>query len=230
MNQSEINEIFDATIKRSRDVLCSKADEYVGQQGDRLSNFKHAAHLQNVKLPTALAGMLCKHTVSVYDMISRYESGESFSEEKWSEKITDHINYLILLQAVLAEERKSAPPPVRDKCIFCGVELSDSYVCLDCARKGITAADANAPPTPTESTTQIKQDEPICREVSRAAKVGEWIKVVDSCGEPREYQNGDIGQTVKKWDVKGGIDADINGFKSVQLYDWEYVVLEGYQS
>lgn len=27
------------------------------------------------------------------------------------------------------------PPPVRDKCIFCGVELSDSYVCLDCAKK-----------------------------------------------------------------------------------------------
>lgn len=30
---------------------------------------------------------------------------------------------------------KTLPPTVRDKCIFCGVELSDSYVCLDCAKK-----------------------------------------------------------------------------------------------
>lgn len=111
MTQSEINDIFDATIKRSRDVLCSKADEYVGQQGDRLSNFKHAAHLQNLCLPAALGGMMCKHTVSVYDMIGRYQNGETFSEEKWDEKIGDSLNYLILLKAVLIEEQKSKSMP-----------------------------------------------------------------------------------------------------------------------
>lgn len=217
MTQSEINDIFDATIKRSRDVLCSKADEYVGK-GDRLSNFKHAAHLQNVKLPTALAGMLCKHTVSVYDMISRYESGESFSEEKWSEKITDHINYLILLQAVLAEEQKGktqlAHAPIRDKCIFCGVELSDSYVCLDCAKKT---------PTPTESVPQIKQNKPVVFEVSRHAEIGEWIKVTFAdLGE--DYKDGDIMQ------VQFNTTAII-GVRTVcgkVLRDDEYVVLEGY--
>lgn len=107
MTQSEINEIFDRTISECRAVLCGKADEYVGK-GDRLSNFKHAAHLQNLSLPAALAGMMSKHTVSVYDMIYRYQNGEKFSEEKWMEKVGDHINYLILLQAVLAEERKGA--------------------------------------------------------------------------------------------------------------------------
>jgi hypothetical protein len=107
MTQSEINEIFDKTIAASRAVLCSKADEYVGK-GDRLSNFKHAAHLQNLTLPAALGGMMSKHTVSVYDMIYRYQNGEKFSQEKWDEKIGDHINYLILLQAVLAEERNES--------------------------------------------------------------------------------------------------------------------------
>jgi hypothetical protein len=106
MTQSEINEIFDSTIKRSREVMCGKADEYVGK-GDRLSNFKHAAHLQNLSLPAALGGMMAKHTISVYDMIYRYQNGERFSDDKWNEKITDHINYLILLQAVLAEERNN---------------------------------------------------------------------------------------------------------------------------
>lgn len=110
MTQSEINEIFDSTIADCRAVLCGKADEYVGK-GDRLSNFKHAAHLQNLSLPAALAGMMSKHTVSVYDMICRYQNGEKFSEEKWMEKVGDHINYLILLQAVLAEERKKPPAP-----------------------------------------------------------------------------------------------------------------------
>ena len=107
MTQSEINDIFDRTISASRAVLCSKAQEYVGDTGDRLSNFKHAAHLQNLCLPAALGGMMCKHTVSVYDMIDRYQDGETFSDEKWDEKIGDSLNYLILLKAVLIEESKS---------------------------------------------------------------------------------------------------------------------------
>lgn len=125
MNQSEINDIFDSTIERSRAVLCSKAQEYVGDTGDRLSNFKRAAHLQNEKVSTALGGMLAKHTISVFDMIARHERGEEFTEEKWNEKITDHINYLILLQAVLAEERKNESAAHADT-------GGPSYTCGDC--------------------------------------------------------------------------------------------------
>ncbi len=124
MTQSEINEIFDKTIAASRAVLCSKADEYVGK-GDRLSNFKHAAHLQNLTLPAALGGMMAKHTISVYDMIYRYQNGEKFSQEKWDEKITDSINYLILLQAVLTEEKHNESAAHADT-------GGPSYTCGDC--------------------------------------------------------------------------------------------------
>ena len=44
--------------------------------------------------------MMAKHTTSVYDMV---ESGKPYSLELWDEKITDHINYLILLRAALID-------------------------------------------------------------------------------------------------------------------------------
>lgn len=49
--------------------------------------------------------MMVKHTVSIYDMVER---GEQFPLEIWGEKITDHLNYLILLKAVLIEDEANA--------------------------------------------------------------------------------------------------------------------------
>lgn len=43
---------------------------------------------------------MAKHTVSVYDMA---ESGQLYPIELWQEKITDHINYLFLLNAIVRE-------------------------------------------------------------------------------------------------------------------------------
>ena len=44
--------------------------------------------------------MMVKHTVSIFDMV---ESGKPFDLALWDEKITDHINYLILIRAALVE-------------------------------------------------------------------------------------------------------------------------------
>lgn len=49
----------------------------------------------------ALAGMMAKHTISVYDMC---RSGKDYPIELWNEKITDHINYLLLLKAIVEED------------------------------------------------------------------------------------------------------------------------------
>lgn len=79
------------------DILTMKAREYATD--DRLHNFKIAAALRDVTQVQALAGMMAKHTVSIYDM-----SNLPYAEmDTWAEKITDHINYLILLKAVLVE-------------------------------------------------------------------------------------------------------------------------------
>ena len=98
MKSDQFEGILDAQIKRVRDVLVVKAAEYATE--DRLANFKKAAHLTRRGIPQVIGGMMVKHTVSVYDMI---ESGKPYSLELWDEKITDHINYLILLRAALVD-------------------------------------------------------------------------------------------------------------------------------
>ena len=60
-----------------------------------------AAGLQGCLPREALGGMMAKHTVSVYDMIN---SCDTFPIALWDEKITDHINYLLLLKAIVVEE------------------------------------------------------------------------------------------------------------------------------
>ncbi|HNX81691.1 MAG TPA: hypothetical protein PKL77_06050 [Candidatus Omnitrophota bacterium] len=107
MNQSEFNEVFDAVVERCRSVLNKKSYEYAGDN-DRLHNFKIAASIQGETAVKSLGGMYAKHAVSVFDMISRHEKGERFSREKWEEKITDSVNYMILLSACLEEQRDIA--------------------------------------------------------------------------------------------------------------------------
>lgn len=98
MNVEQFEGILDAQIKRVRDILVAKRAEYANQ--DVLANFKKSAHMRNCGIPQAVGGMMVKHTTSVYDMI---ESGKPYPIEVWDEKITDHINYLILLKACLIE-------------------------------------------------------------------------------------------------------------------------------
>ena len=101
MNTIEFNKIIEERIKKCCDMLIKKADEYATE--DRLHNFKQAAALQNCKPETALAGMMCKHTVSVYDMLKGVENGKEYPLEMWDEKIGDSINYLLLLSAMVRE-------------------------------------------------------------------------------------------------------------------------------
>lgn len=87
-------------LKRSEDVLLDKSDEYATSQ-DRLHNFRVAASIQGCSNKEALGGMLAKHTVSIFDMI---RDDVDVSVAMWDEKITDHINYLLLLRAMVEEE------------------------------------------------------------------------------------------------------------------------------
>jgi hypothetical protein len=101
MNAERFEGVLDSQIARVRDVLVVKAAEYAPV--DRLSNFRKAAHLQGIDIPRAIGGIMVKHTVSIFDMLA---SGNSFTLEQWDEKITDHINYLILLRAAIVENHQ----------------------------------------------------------------------------------------------------------------------------
>ena len=45
--------------------------------------------------------MMAKHIVSLYDMC--FDDGRSYDMDTWEEKITDSLNYLFLLKAVVKE-------------------------------------------------------------------------------------------------------------------------------
>lgn len=102
MNTETFNKIIHEQIERCENTLCKKAEEYATE--DRLHNFKVAATIQNCLPTTALGGMMAKHTVSVFDMLTELEKGNSFPIELWNEKIGDSINYLLLLAALIREQ------------------------------------------------------------------------------------------------------------------------------
>lgn len=100
MHNDQFQEVLNTQIQQTVDTLAGKSKEYASDD-DRLANFKRSAHLNHTTQPKAVTGMMSKHTVSVYDMV---DDGKAYAAAVWDEKIGDHINYLILLKAVLIEE------------------------------------------------------------------------------------------------------------------------------
>ena len=90
-----------------REILQRKTKEYTGDDTDRLGAFKAAAALQHTTPERALAGMLAKHIVSLYDMC--FGSDTDYDINTWNEKITDSLNYLFLLKAIVKEGRTNQP-------------------------------------------------------------------------------------------------------------------------
>ena len=73
-------------------MLLSKS-KYAGD-GDRLHNFHIAAAMNGCTTEAALWGLLTKHIISLRDLCLGVTKGDA---AMWREKITDTINYLILL-------------------------------------------------------------------------------------------------------------------------------------
>jgi hypothetical protein len=104
MTYERFDSIVEEQLEITRALLTSKGEEY-SLTNDRLAAFKRAASLQDETVKQALCGMLAKHVVSVYDMCM---SDRYFTKERWNEKITDSINYLLLLKAAVEEEETIA--------------------------------------------------------------------------------------------------------------------------
>ena len=100
MTNEEVAKVGEMQLECCRNVLGVKNDEYTPNGNDRFHNFQVAAVLQGCDKKQALAGMMAKHSVSVYDMCQ----GGQYPIERWAEKITDSINYLIILRAMVEEE------------------------------------------------------------------------------------------------------------------------------
>ena len=99
MKQEQFEKVIEKQIEMIKDTLLVKSKEYSTE--DKLHNFRTSALMQQCTMEQALAGMLSKHTVSIYDMI---HSGYRYHVDKWDEKINDHIVYLLLLRAIIEEK------------------------------------------------------------------------------------------------------------------------------
>jgi len=107
MDRSTFDKVITDQLSRSELLLTSKGHEYAenaeaGTGVDRLDHFKKAAALQGETPAQATFGMLAKHLVSIADMVG---TGKDYAMETWDEKITDSINYLLILRAVVSEGR-----------------------------------------------------------------------------------------------------------------------------
>ncbi len=107
MIQAEFNHVIYDQMLRCEDLLVTKGAEYApdvtrDSDLDRLAHFKRAAVIMNTTPKVALMGMLSKHFVSVSDMCT---DGKEYSISRWDEKITDSINYLLILRAIIEEEK-----------------------------------------------------------------------------------------------------------------------------
>lgn len=103
MKLTDFNSIVLEQVDRCLAVLAEKGKEYA-LGNDRLEHFKDAAAEQDTTPKQALWGMASKHFASLSGMC-KSEQGDM---DRWLEKITDSINYLLLLRA-LVEEEKEAP-------------------------------------------------------------------------------------------------------------------------
>ena len=103
MNNRDFNNVVEAQLALCKSLLIKKGHEYDADTADRLHSFKVAATLQGETPMQALGGMMAKHTISIYDLIN---SG-NHDLNIWNEKITDHINYLLLLKGLIEEESEN---------------------------------------------------------------------------------------------------------------------------
>ena len=74
------------------------------REDDRLAQFKKAGMTQDSSAIEALGGMMVQQTTNLYYLIDRQYLR---NEKLWDKTITHHINYLLLLKALLVEGRKS---------------------------------------------------------------------------------------------------------------------------
>jgi len=100
MTKDRFEEVAKEQLNRIEEVLIKKQKEY-GPKEDKLTVFKKAAQFMGTNPEQALYGFMAKHLVSQSDMI---KSGEKYAKEVWLEKITDIINYNILLLALLEDD------------------------------------------------------------------------------------------------------------------------------
>lgn len=131
MTAERFKKVIEEQLDMCKDILVVKAEEYATQ--DRLHNFKAAGGMMECDPKEALAGMMAKHTISIYDMC---RSGKKYGRYKWDEKITDHINYLLLLRAIVEEELEGNQDTLENYIKIGTKPIYDATACIETTMRG----------------------------------------------------------------------------------------------
>lgn len=110
MNNETFLRLVEDEVSLIMKTIGKKQKEYNFTE-DRLDQFKKCGNFRDQHPMQALAGMLIKHTSSVYDCIDQTAEGNIIDLKVWEEKITDHIIYLLLLMGLAHEEKLKRGSP-----------------------------------------------------------------------------------------------------------------------
>jgi len=114
MKHEIFDKLFGKIVKRSKNILASRSAEY-SSGSDKLYNFKRSGERRRKTPEEALMGMAEKHYTSITDIVDKIEKENQavglqriirprfLTKKKLEEKITDGINYYILLEALIKE-------------------------------------------------------------------------------------------------------------------------------
>jgi hypothetical protein len=99
MKQKQLEKLFNARIKHCANLLLSKGKEY-SDGSDRLRNFYDGSVLLGINPKQYALSLVTKHIVALKDHIMQ---NKEMSDEFIDEKISDIINYAVLIEALNKE-------------------------------------------------------------------------------------------------------------------------------
>lgn len=108
MKPERFNEVVEDRLNECKNILIAKDKEY-SSDTDRLHNFKKAGEMKGKTPIETLDMMWLKHRVSIEDEMNKMSADPSYvPSQGWiDEKLTDNINYTLLLEGAI-EDRRNA--------------------------------------------------------------------------------------------------------------------------
>lgn len=102
-----IKSIVQPRFELCLNLMCGSKDKEYSRNGDKFHNFKIAAAMDGITPERALRGMWLKHLISIKDIIDDLDIGILPDQKILDEKITDNINYLLLLEGLIKERSEN---------------------------------------------------------------------------------------------------------------------------
>ncbi len=103
MKLEEFEKIAKAQFEYSLTLMCGVKNVEYSRNYDKLHNFKTGAMIDGTTPERTLLGYWKKQLTSVLDIINDLDEGKFPNFSTLHEKITDNINYLVLLKALIIE-------------------------------------------------------------------------------------------------------------------------------